>query len=85
MANISITISMYDRSRRAAVTLPDSTKVEVLMEQCSQRWALPHASFIFRNVGSNQLLLEEESLMEAGIGSGSELQIFPLVEGGWSL
>jgi len=82
MNTISIIVSMYDRSRRAAVTLPSATTVGELMEQCSTRWALPATSFVFRNVGSNELLLETESLWEAGVRDHTELQIFPIVEGG---
>jgi hypothetical protein len=82
MNTISIIVSMYDRSRRAAVTLPSATTVGDLMEQCSTRWALPATSFVFRNVGSNELLLETESLWEAGVRDHTELQIFPIVEGG---
>ena len=82
MNTISITVSMYDRSRLAAVTLSGSTTVGELMEQCATRWALPATSFIFRNVGSNELLLESDSLWEAGVRDRAELQIFPVVEGG---
>ena len=79
---ICITVSMYDRSRLAAVTLSGATTVGELMEQCSTRWALPATSFVFRNVGSNELLLESDSLWEAGVRDQAELQIFPVVEGG---
>jgi len=82
MNTICVTVSMYDRSRLAAVTLPGTTTVGELMEQCSARWALPTASFVFRNVGSNELLLESDSLWEAGVRDRAELQIFPVVEGG---
>jgi hypothetical protein len=82
MNTISITVSMYDRSRLAAVTLAGSTTVAELMEQCATRWALPATSFVFRNVGSNELLLETDSLWEAGVRDRAELQIFPVVEGG---
>ncbi|MBN9614862.1 MAG: hypothetical protein BGO25_06870 [Acidobacteriales bacterium 59-55] len=82
MKTISITVSMYDRSRLASVTLPDTTTVGELMEQCSMRWILPATSFVFRNVGSNELLLESDSLWDANVRDGAELQIFPVVEGG---
>lgn len=82
MKTISITVSMYDRSRLASVTLPDTTTVGELMEQCSIRWTLPATSFVFRNVGSNELLLEGDSLWDADVRDGAELQIFPVVEGG---
>ena len=82
MNTICITVSMYDRSRLAAVTLSSSTTIGELMEQCSTRWALPATSFVFRNVGSNELLLESDSLWEAGVRDRAELQIFPVVEGG---
>lgn len=82
MSTICVTVSMYDRSRLASVTLPGTTTVGELMEQCSARWSLPRASFVFRNVGSNELLLESDSLWEAGVRDHAELQIFPIVEGG---
>ena len=82
MQNISITVSMYDRSRRAAVTLAPDITVSELMQQCAERWMLPRKSFVFRNVGSNELLLEEDSIWDAGVRDGADLQIFPIVEGG---
>jgi hypothetical protein len=84
MEAVSISISMYDRSRKATVKLPLDVTVGELMEQCSDRWRLPRRSFVFRNVGSNELLLEELSLWEAGVRAGADLQIFPLAEGGSS-
>ena len=79
---LSITLSMYDRSRRAAVRLPANTTVGELLAQCTARWQLPAASFAFRNVSNNCLLLEFEELGAAGVPDGAELQIFPLLEGG---
>jgi hypothetical protein len=72
---ITITISLYDASRRAEVTLPTSMSVGDLMDQCSRRWSLPHATFVFRLIGSDELLLEGESLRLAGVRDGAELQI----------
>lgn len=82
MQSVSIFLSMYDRSRRAEVTLPCSITIGELMEQCQTRWSLPEDSFIVRDVRRNRLLLEHESILDAEIEDGSELQIFPLVEGG---
>jgi WXG100 protein secretion system (Wss), protein YukD len=79
---ITITISLYDASRRAEVTLPTSMSVGDLMDQCSRRWSLPHATFVFRLIGSDELLLEGESLRLAGVRDGDELQIYPILEGG---
>ena len=82
MPNVSIFLSMYDRSRRAEVTLPDSITIGELMQQCQKRWSLPEDSFVIRDVRRNRLLLEQETITHAAIENGSELQIFPLVEGG---
>ena len=82
MQCVSIFLSMYDRSRRAEVTLPASVTVGELMEQCQQRWSLPEDSFILRDLARNRVLLDHETIEEAGIADGAELQIFPLVEGG---
>jgi hypothetical protein len=79
---ISILISLYDQSRRAAVRLPATMTVGELLEQCVERWSLPNASFAFREVGTNRLLLETDELGLAGVGDGAELQIFPMLEGG---
>lgn len=79
---ITITISLYDASRRAEVTLPTSMSVGDLMDQCSRRWSLPQATFVFRLIGSDELLLEGESLRLAGVREGAELQIYPILEGG---
>lgn len=82
MQDVTITVSMYDRSRRASVTLPPDVTVGELMAQCSERWKLPKGSFVFRHVGVNELLLEQDSLWDSGVREGAELQIFPLLEGG---
>jgi hypothetical protein len=82
MDTITISISMYDRSRRATVTLPAEVTIGELMEQCSARWQLPRQSFVFRNIASNELLLESDSLRQADVREGAELQVFPIVEGG---
>jgi hypothetical protein len=79
---MTIVVSMYDRSRRAEVTLPDSTTVGELMEHCWQRWSLPPYTFVFRHVGSDEMLAESESLRLAGIRDGAELQVYPILEGG---
>ncbi len=79
---LSLTLSMYDRSRRAAVRLPANTTVGELLAQCTERWQLPVTTFAFRDVATNCLLLESEELATAGVKYGAELQIFPLLEGG---
>ena len=79
---ISIILSMYDRSRRAAVRLPEDTTVGELLQQCTERWQLPDSSFAVRHVQTNRLLLEMEDLASAGVEDGMELEIFPLLEGG---
>ena len=79
---MTIMLSMYDQSRRAAVTLPPSTTIGELLEQCVQRWSLPETTFAFRHVSTNRLLLEIETMADAGVEDGAELQIFPLLEGG---
>ncbi len=82
MQSVSIFLSMYDRSRRAEVTLPTSVTIGELMEQCQLRWSLPEDSFILRDLARNRVLLDHETIGEVGIVDGAELQIFPLVEGG---
>ena len=79
---ISITLSMHDRSRRAAVTLSPETTVGDLLAMCVERWHLEDMSFAVRHVDTNLLLLETDRLDEAGVRDGAELQIFPLLEGG---
>lgn len=82
MDTVTITVSMYDRSRRTGVMLATTTTVGELMQQCAARWSLPLYSFMFRHVQSNEMLLEGESLRLAGVRDGAELQLFPIAEGG---
>ena len=83
MAIVSIKIMTHDRSRCAEVTLPDSLTVGALVDQCRKRWQLDHAEiFAVRHMEQNKRLDEDDSLSTSGVCSGTELQIFPLVEGG---
>lgn len=83
MATITIKIMTHDRSRCAEVMLPDSLTVGALVFQCQKRWQLDHSEvFAVRDMARNRRLTEEESLSSAGVHTGTELQIFPLVEGG---
>jgi hypothetical protein len=55
----------------------------MLVGECRKRWQLdPSEIFAVRNLTTNQRLQEDRSLLTAGISTGTELQIFPLVEGG---
>lgn len=83
MATITIKITTHDRSRCAEVTLPDSLTVGALVFQCQKRWQLDHTEiFAVRDLNRNSRLEETDSLSTADVRSGTELQIFPLVEGG---
>jgi len=83
MSVITITLTTYDRSRCAEVTLPDSLTVGALLDQCRKRWQLDSAeTFAVRHVQRNARLSENDSLSTSGVVTGMELQIFPLVEGG---
>lgn len=83
MATITIRITTHDRGRCAEVTLPDSLTVGRLVDECRKKWQLDHTEiFAVRDVQRNTRLDEADSLSTSGIITGTELQIFPLVEGG---
>jgi WXG100 protein secretion system (Wss), protein YukD len=83
MATITIKIMTHDRNRCAEVTLPDSLTVGALVFECQKRWQFDRTEvFALRDMGRNLRLTEEQSLSTAGVCTGAELQIFPLVEGG---
>ena len=82
METVTVILSLYDRSRRAEVTMPRDTTVGELMRLCSERWSLPALTFVLRLIGSDELLLETDCLRLAGVRNGAELQVFPIVEGG---
>lgn len=83
MAIITIRIMMHDRSRCAEVTLPDTLTVGALVDQCRKKWQLDYAEiFAVRDLRSNRRLDESNSLSTSCVATGTELQIFPLVEGG---
>jgi hypothetical protein len=85
MATITIKVTTHDQRRCAEVTLPDSLTVGALVFECQKRWQLGHSeAFALRDIGRSRRLLEEESLSTAGVRTGTELQVFPLVEGGLS-
>ena len=79
---LNITVALCDGSRSAQVMLPRECPVAELMEQCTLRWSLPDATFIFRLMGSDELLAESETLAAAGVSDRSELVIYPILEGG---
>lgn len=83
MATITIKVMTHDRNRCAEVTLPDSLTVGALVFECQKRWQLDQTEmFAVRDMARNVSLTEEQSLSTAGVRTGAELQIFPLVEGG---
>lgn len=83
MATITIKIMTHDRNRCAEVTLADSLTVADLVFECQRRWQLGQMEmFALRDMARNLRLTEEQSLSSAGVCTGAELQIFPLVEGG---
>ena len=83
MAIVTLKIMTHDRSRCAEVTLPDSLTVGALVDECRKRWQLDHAEiFAVRDLRQNRRLDEDDSLSTSHVCTGTELQIFPLVEGG---
>lgn len=83
MAVITVRITTHDRSRCAEITLPDSLTAGTVISECRRRWQLDHSEiFALRDLGRNLRLDEDDSLSTAGVFSGANLQIFPLVEGG---
>lgn len=83
MATITIKITLYDHTRCAEVTLQDSLTVRSLVFECERRWQLGNSDvFALRDMTRNRRLFEGESLSTAGVYTGTELQVFPLVEGG---
>ena len=82
MTLLNISVALCDGSRSAQVMLPRDCPVAELMQQCTARWSLPEATFIFRLVGSDDLLAEHETLAAAGVCDRSELVIYPIAEGG---
>ena len=80
---VTLTLSTADGTKKAQVSLPVSTTVGDLIKACKRNWSLPETEdFALRDPARNVQLNSKETLASAGIASGAELQVYPLLEAG---
>lgn len=80
---LTISLSTADKTRKAQVSLPDTMTVGELVALCKQKWTLPTSEdFAVRDAKRNVQLDSRQSLAKAGISSGTELEVYPLLEAG---
>jgi hypothetical protein len=81
---ITVGLATADKTRKAQVTLPGTMTVGELVSLCKQRWNLPASEdFAVRDAKRNVQLDAKQSLATAGVTTGAELEVFPLLEAGY--
>jgi hypothetical protein len=76
-------LSTADKTRKAQVSLPDTMTVGELVALCKNKWTLPASEdFAVRDAKRNVQLDSRQSLSKAGVTSGTELEVYPLLEAG---
>jgi uncharacterized ubiquitin-like protein YukD len=80
---VQITVKNWDDTRRAQVTLPTTMRVAELVSTCREQWNLPSGeTFLLRNTKTNQQLQDAQTLSDAGVTDGTEIEVYPLIGGG---
>jgi hypothetical protein len=81
--SLSVTIRSADQTRKAAVKLPLTLKVEQLISEIQNRWNLPsNVSYAMRLERTGQQLNSSIILMELEIEENDILDIYPILEAG---
>jgi hypothetical protein len=80
---LQVIIKNWDDTRRAKVELPSSMLVSQLLATCRQNWNLPEGeTFLMRNTKTNQPLQDSQTLSQAGVEDGTEIEVYPMIGGG---
>lgn len=81
--SLSVIIRSADQTRKAAVQLPLTLKVEQLISEIQRRWNLPsNVSYAMRLERTGQQLNSSIILMELEIEENDILDIYPILEAG---
>jgi len=80
---VRVLVSTADKTKRAEVTLPLAMSVSDLVATCKKNWSLPVSEdFAIRDTSRNVQLHSRDTLANAGLQDGTELEVYPLLEAG---
>ena len=81
-ANVSVIVQMYDRTRKAEVSLSRSTTTKDLLEETKRNWSLPNVEYRVTNMTKNKELLPKDQFTEENVSDKDVLQIEPILQAG---
>jgi sulfur carrier protein ThiS len=81
-ANVSVIVQMYDRTRKAEVSLSRSTTTRDLLEETKRNWSLPNVEYRVTNMTKNKELLPKDQFTEENVSDKDVLQIEPILQAG---
>lgn len=83
MSDLDLTIRSAQGDRKVACTVPDDYRSEEILEGLRREWQLaPEHDFVLRVVRTGRQLAPNEPLATAGVRSGDELELFPVLVAG---
>jgi sulfur carrier protein ThiS len=81
-ASVSVIVQMYDRTRKAEVSLSRSTTTRDLLEETKRNWSLPNVEYRVTNMTKNKELLPKDQFTEENVSDKDVLQIEPILQAG---
>jgi hypothetical protein len=81
-ANVSVIVQMYDRTRKAEVSLSRSTTTRDLLEETKRNWSLPNVEYRVTNMTKNKELMQKDQFTEENVSDKDVLQIEPILQAG---
>jgi sulfur carrier protein ThiS len=81
-ASVSVIVQMYDRTRKAEVSLSRSTTTRDLLEETKRNWSLPNVEYRVTNMMKNKELLQKDQFTEENVSDKDVLQIEPILQAG---
>lgn len=83
MAELSIIVRTADQTRKAEVSMEDSTLAKDVIENAVSNWSLPtDTDYSIVNTSSGKSITPTTSLGDAGIKSGDILEVQPVLVAG---
>jgi hypothetical protein len=73
---------MYDRTRKAEVSLSRSTTTRDLLEETKRNWSLPNVEYRVTNMTKNKELPQKDQFTEENVSDKDVLQIEPILQAG---
>ena len=81
-ATVSVIVQMYDRTRKAEVSLSRSTTTKDLLEETKRNWSLPNVEYRITNLTKNKELLPKDQFTQENVSDKDVLQIEPILQAG---